>query len=264
MSTALVRYHPATNGALFRLRGMLLDLERTVRGLEREYASDVDRLRQFERRFRPAVGDRYDELERLRDRINRGWRALGEAQESQAAGTEQARDEDHGEAECSPPPEEGARRLFLALARQIHPDLAVDDDERRRRHELMAEATLAYRDSDERRLQWLLEHWQAESEPILGCGLGASWARANRQIAWARYRMRELQHALGQLHASPIARLMHEHERARSVGRNFILEMRRQLHAEIEEAYGELDRLEAAVDDLDPDSGQAVRSAFSA
>ena len=83
MSLALVRYHPATNGALFRLRGMLLELEKTVRGLEREYASDVDKLRQFERRFRPAVGDRYDELERLRARINRGWQALGEAQEGQ-------------------------------------------------------------------------------------------------------------------------------------------------------------------------------------
>lgn len=264
MNTALVRYHPAMSGALFRLRGMQLDLERTVRRLEREYASDVDKLRQFERRFRPAVGDRYDELERLRERINRGWRALGEAQESQSTGAAEAPAADHGEAACSPPPEEGARRLFLTLARQIHPDLAADDEERRRRHELMAEATLAYRDNNERRLQWLLEHWQAESEPIQGYGLGASWARTNRQIAWARYRMRELQHALGQLNASPIARMMDEHERARSVGRNFILEMRRQLQAELEEAYSELDRLEAAVDDLDPDSGEAVRSAFSA
>ena len=264
MSLALVRYHPATNGALFRLRGMLLELEKTVRGLEREYASDVDKLRQFERRFRPAVGDRYDELERLRARINRGWQALGEAQQGRTVASAPDPDEDRGEAASSPRPEEGARQIFLALARQIHPDLASDEEERRRRHELMAEATLAYRDNDGRRLQWLLEHWQAESEPISGCGIGASWAKTNRQIAWARYRIRELQYASGQLHASPGARMMQEHEHARSVGRNFILEMRRQLHADLEEAYRELDRLETAVDDLDPESGVAVRSAFRA
>ena len=264
MSTALVRYHPAMNGALFRLRGMLIDLEKTVRGLEREYASDVDKLRQFERRFRPAVGDRYDELERLRERINRGWQALGEAREGRTIRPGPNPEEDSGETVSSPRPEEGARQLFLRLARQIHPDLAADEEERRRRHELMAEATLAYRDNDDRRLQWLLEHWQAESEPILGFGLGASWARTNRQIAWTRYRVRELQYALGQLHASPVARMMQEHEQARSAGRNFILEMRRQLHADLEDAYRELDRLESAVDDLAPEVGAAVRSAFSA
>ena len=164
MSTALVRYHPAMNGALFRLRGMLIDLEKTVRGLEREYASDVDKLRQFERRFRPAVGDRYDELERLRERINRGWQALGEAREGRTIRPGPNPEEDSGETVSSPRPEEGARQLFLRLARQIHPDLTADEEERRRRHELMAEATLAYRDNDDRRLQWLLEHWQAERE----------------------------------------------------------------------------------------------------
>ena len=262
MSTALVRYHPAMNGAIFRLRGMLLELERTVRGLERQYAADVDKLRQFERRFRPAVGDRYDELERLRERINRGWQALGEAQEGRTIGSSAEPDEAHQQAACSPRPDEGARQMFLKLARQIHPDLALDEEERRRRHELMAEATLAYRDNDERRLQWLIEHWQAESDPISGFGIGALWARTNRQIAWARYRIRELQYALGQLHSSPVARMMDEQEHARSVGRNFILEMRRQLHADLEEAYRELDRLEAAVDDIDPDLSDAVRSAF--
>ena len=262
MSVALVRYHPAANGALFRLRGMLLDLERTVRDLEREYAAEVDSLRQFERRFRPAVGDRYDELERLRERLQKGWQALGEAREGRPDTAAQEGGEDCREAACSARPDKSARELFLSLARQIHPDLATDEDEGRRCHELMAEATLAYRDNDERRLQWLLEHWQAESEPISGCGLGVSWARTNRQIAWARYRMRELQYALAQLQASPAARMMREQERARSVGRNFIVELRRQLQADLERAYRELERLEQAAGDLDAAASAAVRSAF--
>lgn len=253
MNGSLISYQPHADGALFRRRGMLAALERRLRDLEREYARDVERIRQFERRYRPAVGARYDELERLRERTNRGWEALGHARSHGHGGAEEPDPPPDDIGESAPRPGGEARRLFLSLARQIHPDLAEDEAERRRRHEVMAEATLAYRDNDDRRLQWLLEHWQAESGPILGFGPGSQWSRTNRQIAWIRYRIRELQHALGQLHSSPVARIMHEHEIARSSGRNLILEMRRQIQSELEEAYREADRLRAAIADLPAD-----------
>ncbi len=258
MTGSLIAYQPVPDGALFLRRGLLGALERDLRRLEREYARDIDRIRQFERRYRPAVGDRYDELERLRERTNRGWGALGRAQEgkSSAPGEIGAEEAAGGSA---PKPGGEARRLFLTLAREIHPDLASDEAERRRRHEVMAEATLAYRNSDERRLQWLLEHWRAESDPIQGFGCASQWSRTNRQIAWVRYRIREMQYSIGQLHSSPVARIMQEHEIARSSGRNLILEMRRQIHAELEEAYRELDRLLVAIDDLPPEARAAVR-----
>ena len=128
---------------------------------------------------------------------------------------------------------------------------------------MMAEATLAYRNNDARRLQWLLEHWQADSEPIHGFGLAATWSRTNRRLAWVRYRIREMQYALGQLHSSPVARIMEEHERRRAVGRNLIVEMRRQIATELEEAQRELERLDAALGDLDEDLRQVVRAAMS-
>ena len=246
MTTAVVRYEPGVGGAIFRRRGLLADLERTLRELENEYARDVEKVRQFERRYRPAVGARYEELERLREKINRGWEALGEAREeteSQEPGTDE--DDATQEIPASAPGSE-ARRLFLALARRIHPDLAEDEQDRRRRHEVMAEATLAYRDNNDRRLQWLLEHWLAESEPIFGFGLGPDWLRTNRQIAWIRYRIRETQYALGQLHSSPVSRIMQEHERGRQSGRNLILEMRRQIDTELRQARMELERLQTA------------------
>ncbi len=260
MSTSLVVYQPGADGALFHRRGLLAEMERGLRALEREYARDVERIRQFERRYRPAVGDRYDELERLRERTNRAWEALGRARTRAGADAESGKGLQEGLGESAPRPGGEARRLFLALARQIHPDLAKDENERRRRHEVMAEATLAYRDNDERRLQWLLEHWRAESEPILGFGYGSQWSRTNRQIAWVRYRGRELQYSIGQLHSSPVARIMQEHEIARSSGRNLILEMRRQIHQELEEAYRELDRLRAAIADLPPEFRGAVEA----
>ena len=259
MSSALVRYTSVSDRSLFRRRGLLRGLQRSLRKLEGEYARDVEKLRQFERRYRPAVGDRYDELERLRGTISRAWESLEKAR---AGGTEcDSGEEDAGQ--TGPPLGRrggDARQLFLTLVRQIHPDLTSDADERSRRHEIMAEATLAYRDNDVRRLQWLLEHWQAENEPILGFGLGSMLSRTNRQIAWVRYRIREMQHSIGQLHASPIARIMEKHEHARTLGRNLILEMRQQIHEELEIAYRDLDRLREAVDDLEPGLRATVKN----
>ncbi len=258
---SLVVYQPGEGGALFLRRGLLADLERGLRRLEHEYAQDVERIRQFERRYRPAVGDRYDELERLRERVNRGWEALGRAQEDEGAVSGGPTLPGKSDGRSAPRPGGEARRLFLTLAREIHPDLATNEAERHRRHEVMAEATLAYRNSDERRLQWLLEHWRAESEPIRGFGCASQWSRTNRQIAWVRYRIREMQYSIGQLHSAPVARIMQEHEIARSSGRNLILEMRRQIQSELEDAYRELDRLRAAVTDLPPGMREAVEQA---
>lgn len=260
MTGVLVVYQQGSDGDLFRRRGLLADLRRQLRSLEAEYARDVERIRKFERRYRPAVGVRYDELERLRERTSRGWEALGNAQSSAGPGGSDAETEADEPRQPVRRPGSEARRLFLTLARQIHPDLATDEDERKRRHEFMAEATLAYRDNDSHRLQWLVEHWQAESEPILGFGRGSQWARTNRQIAWARYRIRDVQYSLGQLHSSPVARMMQEHDAARASGRNLILEMRKQIQAELEEAYREDDRLRTALADLPP----ALRTAVEA
>ncbi len=261
-SVSLVAYQPGVGRTLFLRRGLLAALERELLRLEREYSRDGDRIRQFERRFRPAVGDRYDELERLRERTNRGWEALSRVREGEVrvADAPETRDEVAGRA--APRPGGEARRLFLALAREVHPDLARDGAERRRRHEVMAEATLAYRNGESRKLQWLIEHWRAESEPIRGFGCGSQWARTNRQIAWVRYRIRELQYSIGQLHSSPVARIMQEHEIARSSGRNLILEMRRQIHTELENAYRELDRLQDAVADLPLELRKVVDQEF--
>lgn len=257
-TTALVPYEPVLRGSLFQRRGLLMDLEETLGRLEREYARDAERIRHFERRYRPAVAERYDELERLRDGIQRGWEALATARQGQLPGGRSSGSPGGRSATSAPTPSDDNRRLFLSLARRIHPDRASDDTDRHRRHEMMAEATLAYRDNDGRKLQWLLEHWLAESEAIQGFGTGASWLRTNRRIAWLRYRIREMRHSMGQLHASPVARIMEEHERGRATGRNLLLEMRREITAQLARAYQEAERLRGEIEELDPALRAAV------
>ena len=269
MTTALVVYQPGLDGTLFSRMGLLQDLERTLRRLEREYAADVQRMRRFEQRYRPAVGDRYDELDRVRAKVRTAWEVIGRVREGDAATNGQAAGKGNHAADAeladwgrgvTPGPGNAARLLFLALARQVHPDLATDEVERTRRHDVMSEATLAYRNNDERRLQWLIEHWQAESDPITELGPGALWLKTNRQVAWLRYRIREMRHSHGQLHASGLAYIMEHEKQARLSGRNLILELRRLAQADIEAAYRDLDRAREAIEDLDPAERDAVKA----
>lgn len=253
MTTALVRYTPPVGDALFVRRGLLLDLRRRLRGLDDEYTAEAAALKQFERRYKPAVGVRYDELERLRGKIERAWDALRRGQTPQSE-KEQA---EELETETFRPDDE-LRRLFRTIVRRVHPDLAVDEEDRARRHEFMAETTLAYRANDARRLQWLFEHWESQHGPISGSDFHALLARTDREIAWTRYRIREMHAAIGELHASPLAEIKSEAEAARSVGRNLILELRRRVSDELDAAHRELDRVCQTLTDLDPELLRAL------
>lgn len=269
MTTALVVYQPGLDGTLFNRVGLLRELQGTLGELEAEYALTVHRVRDFELRFKPAVGDRHEELERLRSRVARAWEAVARARGGEMPSARDGSPDDDPEpasaagdlqADGMGTSDDPARLLFLELARQVHPDLAEDADERRRRHEVMSEATLAYRNNDDRRLQWLIEHWQTQCEPIPGMGPAPLWRRTNRQIAWVRYRIREVQHSLAQLHASSTAHIMEREAQARLSGINLIVEMRKRAIADLEAAYRDLDRVRRAVEDLEPETRQSIKT----
>jgi hypothetical protein len=57
----------------------------------------------------------------------------------------------------------GIRKLFWSVARMFHPDHAADEEEARRRHSIMAEASRAYRDGDVESLSTLLSDEQLQS-----------------------------------------------------------------------------------------------------
>ncbi|MER5823364.1 hypothetical protein ABT086_14140 [Streptomyces mirabilis] len=62
-------------------------------------------------------------------------------------------------------PSDEARQLYRELVRKAHPDLAQDDDERRRRDEFIARVNAAYSRGDEALLRELSEEWAAGPVP---------------------------------------------------------------------------------------------------
>jgi hypothetical protein len=235
---------------------VLADLRDQLAELEAERDRLSQELRSFEKRFRPAVGARYNQLEELRERIRRTWAEVNRARTG-ALKPDALPDEIPQKAFK---PEDEVRRLFRSLARKIHPDLADDFEERRRRHEFMAEATRAYRASDQRRLQWLLEHWEAAPDLPRGVDSASRLVRTNQHIAWARYRLREVNAEIAEFGASSTMRLMQLASAARADGRNLVVEMRNQVIQELKEAELDLQKVEAVLSDFDEETVRIIRS----
>ena len=258
MSLALVLYEPPPTKALAARLTVLGELEERVEQLEAEHVRMQDELLEFEKRFRPAVGDRFDELELIRERIRAAWEQVNLARNGGIEPTAEEIPDEHPQEAFRP--EQELRALFRTVARRIHPDLGEDYEERKRRHEFMAEATHAYRAGDHRRLQWLLEHWEAAPRLPHGHDPASRIARVNQQIAWTRYRVRELNAEIAALGASSLAQLVRQAREARLVGRNLVVEMRNEVLKELDEARLDLARVEDAIGAFDDETVRIIRA----
>ncbi|MCB9383466.1 MAG: hypothetical protein H6509_02545 [Bryobacterales bacterium] len=243
---ALVLYQPPPTRELETRMTLLAELHLQASELARMLDEERAKIREFEKRWRPAVGKRYIELEDVKQQSAELRRLAKLARAGKLTPTP-----GQGESEEAPHqafrPDEEARKLFRQLARKIHPDFADDFEDRRVRHELMAEATRAYRNRDHRRLLWLLEHWDAN--PILAKGrdIDSRIARTNQQIAWERYRIQDLHHEIAGLGASSSAEIMREAKEATKQGRNFVAEMRNRVLSDLVEARSHLRKVDEAI-----------------
>lgn len=260
MSLALVRYEPPPTRELQARLLRLGRLRKDLAELERRYESVRAELEEFEKRYRPAVGERQRRLEKLRKRIARAWEQIRRAR----SGEPLQEPAEEGVSKEIPQetfqPEVEIKRIFRELARLCHPDLAADPEERQRRHEFMAEASRAYRGADHLRLQWLLEHWEATPTLPPGTDPSSRLEKTNQQIAWARYRVQEMNQLIAATEASPLADLKREADEARRKGGNYIVEMRRQVLEETEHAEKDLVAVEEALAQMDDETVKIIRS----
>ncbi|HST51576.1 MAG TPA: hypothetical protein VLJ61_06145 [Pyrinomonadaceae bacterium] len=126
-----------------------------------ELASLQESLREFKERYARIVGGPLAELAEVEREIRRA--------ESRLAGLDESEGEQADAADFYEPPPRaatggtGLRKLFWSVARMFHPDHAADEEEARRRHSIMAEASRAYRDGDAESLSTLLGDEQLQS-----------------------------------------------------------------------------------------------------
>ena len=121
-----------------------------------------EEFREFKERYARTVGGRLAELAEVEEEIRRAEARLAGLEEGDGGG-EEDRPDFYGTAPSAAPAKSGLRKLFWSVARMFHPDHAADEDEARRRHRIMAEASRAYRDGDVESLSTLLDDEQLQS-----------------------------------------------------------------------------------------------------
>lgn len=127
-----------------------------------ELAALQEEFREFKERYARTVGGRLAELAEVEEEIRRAEARLAGLEEGDG-GAEESRPDFYGTAPSAAPAKSGLRKLFWSVARMFHPDHAADEDEARRRHAIMAEASRAYRDGDVESLSTLLDDEQLQS-----------------------------------------------------------------------------------------------------
>jgi hypothetical protein len=249
MNSEIVRHLSPEEQELARKRQELAILQAELTDRELSLANLRAEVASFEGRYLREVGVLYAELDDWNAKIaelaaetdgseeakSAAAEARGQAEESYAAA--------HGEAakaaDFSPSPE--LKKLFREVVKQIHPDNAADEADRKVRNRLMAEANLAYRRGDADALRRILEEYKSSPESVKGEGIGADLVRVLRQIDRIVKRLAQIESEVIELTSSEIAKLMATAETAKTKGRNLLAEMKKDVLHRIDLARKEFE-----------------------
>jgi hypothetical protein len=133
-----------------RLESSLIERRGELTVLQEEF-------RQFKTLYTQTIGSRLAELAEVELAIKEAETLrLGIEEEAETEGAGEPDADDAAQASPSSQAGGGLRKLFWAVAKMFHPDMATDEQEARRRHAVMAEASRAYREGDVESLHTLL------------------------------------------------------------------------------------------------------------
>jgi hypothetical protein len=250
----IVRVKTPEEEELEKKRAQLAGLESQLAERELELATLRAELAAFERRYLRIVGLRYAQLDKLEAEIAELFASRApenrEAQERAQQSRAQAREssEAAGQAESFGEtedfiPSDTLKRLYHEIARRMHPDMADDPEERKRRESIMAEATNAYERGDEARLRQILAEWESSPESVKGEGAGADLVRVIRKMAQVERRLQAIATQITQLVESELHQLRTKVEEAAAQGHDLLAEMAQRLDAQLEDARQRLSEL---------------------
>ena len=210
-------------------------LRNELESAERELDSINVALREFEARYLKVLGSRYAELEEIEVRM---------AELEGKTDSESAIDLD--ELECGQTrfhSNERLKKLYREVARHCHPDLAEDESERERRHELMVQVNRAYELGAEQRLKTLLEAGFVKGD----FDDSSELALITAQIALMQECLTDVREKTARLTDSETYRLMRRCEKAEAAGWDLLAELLVQVERQIAKSRLRLLNLEVPI-----------------
>lgn len=223
----------------------LRDLQARLQQRESELSALKIDLQELQSRYLRDIGGLYRELSELEAavadvEIRLGLRPPPVEDDEPDAGKEEGGSSNAGACSNSSAPSDDLKRVFRELARNIHPDLALDEPARCRRHSLMAEANRAYAERDEDRLRLILSAWERSGDGILDEDPGSDRNRLQRTLARIDERLIAVEAEFADLRTSAIYRLKGKIDDARKQGWDLFAEMVLQVKGEISRAKARL------------------------
>lgn len=230
---------------LDRIKDRLADREEEMADLR----GDLER---FEARYTMEVARLYAEFDEIEALIaeeeyklvpddeeikKRAEELRRRAEESAARAAEDANADERAE------PTAAAKKAYHELARAIHPDLALDNSEKERRHALMAELNVAYTSGDQAKLDEMVAGLRVSPDVIMGDGIGDQLVRAIRQIYQARTRIDLLKNERVEMTASELFDLKTRYDNEMAEGRDMLAQIAARTQVHIKKSIRRLNNL---------------------
>ena len=248
---------------LEKKRRKLERLRETLAFREEEMTELRAELERFEANYTIEVGRLYARLDEIEADIAEEELKLNpddeeiknKAEEARKRAEESAIDEDEVFQACSnkynPTPEQ--RKTYHKLARLIHPDLALETEERERRTALMADLNDAFSNGNERRLRELVEDYRDSPDLVKGDSIGDELIRVIRQISQISNRLKSLRTEKTETELSELC-ILREKVRAEQIeGRNLFRQMAERTKSHIKKAERRLGNLKNVNDAVEKD-----------
>ena len=136
-----------------------------------------------------------------------------------------------------------AKKAYHNLAKIIHPDLALDAEEKEKRHVLMAKLNDAYSAGDQNRLNKLVEDFRDSPDLVRGDSVGDELVRAIRQIWQVKNRFKELREEKLIAELSELFILRQKVKAEMLEGRNLLKQMGERTRSHIKKSQRRLENL---------------------
>jgi hypothetical protein len=229
-----------------RVRLAQLELELAAR--EHSLAATGSELQALQAKYLGAVGQYYRTLVELEAAIAEAEVRAGLRPPVDPDASDDDSEADVDASSCSnrSAPSSDLKAMYRNLAKTIHPDLALDEPARWRRHSLMAEANRAYAERDADRLRLILHAWERSPESVLGDDPEADQSRVHRRIAQIEDRLLAIDAEFTDLRASAIWQLQRKIEVAKAQGWDLFAEMVLEVKREVRRAKARLASLRRA------------------
>lgn len=222
MPEKIIKYEKSSEEEIEIKRLELSRLENELSEAELSYATLESELHYFEKYYRIRVGAFLVELDDLNARIAEALAILSPDERDFTEKAKVAREQadatfnatydffdDNGNNKNVEKftPSDDLQRLYRQAAKEMHPDLAKNEEDRELRNDYMTEVNRAYRDQNLERLNEILSDWEQNLEHKPISELVIELDKLNRMILRLKQKIREIKKRTDMLNQSEIGQL---------------------------------------------------------